>query len=162
MVVPDMGRIVKYSALEVAACIVRSAAHRKIDIDHLKLQKLLYYTQGWHLALNDSPLFPEQIQAWVHGPVVPQVFKALREHGWNRIPESALGVPCSEDLEGFVSEVLDAYGPLSGRELERLSHSEQPWKNARGVLAPHEASVKPITHEAMKNYFRMLRDDSIS
>ncbi len=39
-------------------------------ISNLKLQKLLYYAQGFHLALYDEPLFPEAIEAWTHGPVL--------------------------------------------------------------------------------------------
>ena len=34
------------------------------SITHLKLQKLVYYAQAWFLALNDKPLFEEEMQAW--------------------------------------------------------------------------------------------------
>ena len=44
-------------------------------ISNLKLQKLLYYAQGFHLALYDQPLFPEAIEAWTHGPVVPDLYR---------------------------------------------------------------------------------------
>jgi uncharacterized phage-associated protein len=38
-------------------------------MDAMRLQKLLYYVQAWHLAVTDEPLFPEQIKAWKDGPV---------------------------------------------------------------------------------------------
>ncbi len=33
---------------------------------HLKLQKLLYYIQGFHLARFDNPIIDEDFEAWVH------------------------------------------------------------------------------------------------
>ena len=55
-------------------------------ISNLKLQKLLYYAQGFHLALNDSPLFAESIEAWTHGPVVPVVYQLYKHAGASAIP----------------------------------------------------------------------------
>ena len=45
-------------------------------ISNLKLQKLVYYAQGFYLALHDEALFPEDIEAWTHGPVVPVLYHA--------------------------------------------------------------------------------------
>ncbi|MFP5528706.1 Panacea domain-containing protein, partial [Peptococcus simiae] len=42
----------------------------KDSMTHKKIQKLCYYAQAWYCALYDgTPLFKEEIQAWVHGPV---------------------------------------------------------------------------------------------
>src|SRR5438309_2092560 len=56
------------------------------NITNLKLQKLLYYVQGFHLAMNGAPLFNEDIRAWDHGPVVPQVYRKYREYGAAALP----------------------------------------------------------------------------
>ena len=56
------------------------------SISNLKLQKLLYYAQGAHLALRDEPLFGEPIEAWTHGPVVPSVYRQYKQHGGEPIP----------------------------------------------------------------------------
>lgn len=47
----------------------------------LKLLKLLYYVQGYHLAMFNTPLFREKIQAWTHGPVVSEVWKWAKNCG---------------------------------------------------------------------------------
>ena len=45
------------------------------DMTHKKLQKLCYYAQAWYCALYDgTPLFDDEIQAWVHGPVIPALY----------------------------------------------------------------------------------------
>lgn len=48
------------------------------NLTNLKLQKLLYYAQAWHLALRNAPLFDEDFQAWVHGPVLPSQYLRFR------------------------------------------------------------------------------------
>ena len=50
-----------------------------------KLQKLLYYTQGFHLAIYGVPLFEEKLIAWEHGPVVKEVYDKFKEFGSNAI-----------------------------------------------------------------------------
>lgn len=50
-------------------------------ITHLKLQKLLYYAQGTHLAISGVPLFDENILAWEHGSVVREVYDKYHEKG---------------------------------------------------------------------------------
>ena len=50
-------------------------------ISNLKLQKLLYYCQGTYLAIKGTPLFEHPIEAWEHGPVVPEVYHQYKEHG---------------------------------------------------------------------------------
>src|SRR4051794_29818552 len=51
------------------------------NITHLKLQKLLYYAQGFHLAIQGEPLFAEPIEAWEHGPVVCRVYHKVKYCG---------------------------------------------------------------------------------
>src|SRR3954464_1322287 len=63
-------------ALDVARYLIRLAAdEREPDLlSPLRLQKLLYYVQGWHLGVFGRPLFPARIEAWRNGPVVPELF----------------------------------------------------------------------------------------
>ena len=48
---------------------------------NLRLQKLLYFAQGWHLARYGKPLFDDDIEAWQYGPVVPSVYNAYKQYG---------------------------------------------------------------------------------
>jgi uncharacterized phage-associated protein len=51
---------------------------------NLKLQKLVYYAQGFYLAMMDSPLFNEPIEAWEHGPVCVPLYHEYKNFGSNR------------------------------------------------------------------------------
>jgi uncharacterized phage-associated protein len=144
-------------AREIAATVfVRCKARGISDLSNLKLQKLLYYSQAWHLALEDSPLFSDALEAWVHGPVVPRVFGEYKHNRWSPIAEP-IGLP--SDLPPVLSHldrVLDAYGNFSAVELERLTHSEKPWIEARAGLAPDVSSRNEISKDTMKEFYSKL------
>lgn len=124
------------------------------SITHLKVQKLLYYAQAWHLLAFEKPLFTEELRAWSHGPVVPSVYHSLKEHGWNAIPELAQKDELDAEAEGILEQVLSIYGEFSAKRLEAMTHSEDPWKEARGDLQPEARCDAVISREAIKAYFK--------
>ncbi|MBO6178491.1 MAG: DUF4065 domain-containing protein [Selenomonadaceae bacterium] len=122
---------------------------------HKKLQKLCYYAQAWHCALYGKPLFEDEIQAWVHGPVVVSLYPLYAGYGWETIPQ---GKPIKSIKGKKALKILDAvyetYKMLSGDQLERLTHSEEPWKKARGNSKPWENCNTVISLESMKRYYK--------
>lgn len=145
----------RYLADDVADALICLARARQIDITNLKLQKLLYYCQAWSLVFTGQALFVEQIEAWVHGPVVPCIFRRFKAFRWNTI-DCEVGVPTSVTLKAHLNAVLDSYGNIPASQLERLSHSEAPWQLARNGLAPDVSSNAVITHESMKAFYTQL------
>jgi uncharacterized phage-associated protein len=102
------------------------------NMTHLKLQKLLYYAQGFYLAMHDGePLFGEPIEAWDHGPVVPQIYQAFKPFGNNPIGRPEPFDP--QDYAPEVRELLDAvyriYGQFTAWKLRDLTHQEAPWRD---------------------------------
>ena len=49
------------------------------EMTAMKLQKLVYYAQAWHIAWTDGPLFDNRIEAWADGPVCPDLFQLHRQ-----------------------------------------------------------------------------------
>ncbi|SRR5713101_2633851 len=140
------------TARYVAECLINLSYEKQSAVSNLKLQKLLYYSQAWHLALFGKPLFEEEIEAWVHGPVVPEIFRFYRDYKWAAI--------VNPDFHGkkapFVAhleEVWRVYGNLRAFELERLTHSEEPWRIARAGLPPDASSNAIITKASMREYY---------
>lgn len=115
----------------------------------VKLQKLVYYCQAWHTTALDRPLFDDSIQAWEHGPVVPQVWHARR--GYSSIAATDLSVDVPE-IDALSVQVVDAvlafYGSMSAWDLEALTHNEPPWKDIYYPMAN-----RVITPEAMRVYY---------
>jgi|SRR5580700_8585669 uncharacterized phage-associated protein len=123
-------------------------------ITNLKLQKLLYYSQAWHLALHGRILFCDRIEAWVHGPVVPTVFREYREFKWAPLPDDPTFTTPPIEICEHIAEVLSTYGKFDATQLEHLTHSEGPWMEARKGIPGDMASTNEITHSAMMNYYR--------
>jgi uncharacterized phage-associated protein len=126
-------------------------------ISNLKLQKLCYYAQAWHYTLKNNPLFNEKIKAWAHGPVIPDLYHRFKQYRWDAIDPSDLITNPYEDLHGddmmFLDSVWNRYSPLSAKQLERLTHSEDPWKEAYGDRPTGQACDAEITLDSMKAYF---------
>ena len=128
---------------------------------NLKLQKLLYYAQGWYLAFNDKPLYDDDICAWIHGPVVPTVYNHYKAHSWQPLP----GLPIENynslpnDVQEHIEEVWSAYGWMSSYDLEMLTHTEAPWINARGNLSPDEPSQAVLSLGDMTKFFQSKISD---
>jgi uncharacterized phage-associated protein len=122
-------------------------------VDAMKLQKLLYYAQGWHLAITGQPLFTDPIQAWRDGPVVPGVYSGHR--GRRKVSSWPSGNPAALDKDSIqlLDLVCASYGELSGDDLSKLTHSEDPWLQARRGLGEDERGDELITYDAMRRYF---------
>lgn len=118
------------------------------SLTNLKLQKLVYYAQGFHLALYDEPLFPEQIEAWQHGPVVPDLYHALKRFGSEPVKLDREVDPdeYTPDVIGLLDEVYSVYGQFSALRLRNITHEEPPWRET--------TNGEVISHKLMKDYFK--------
>jgi uncharacterized phage-associated protein len=149
------------SAHKVARVILHIAHERGVAVSNLKLQKLLYYSQAWYLAILNKPLFQERIEAWVHGPVVPPVFGVYKEFRWNSLPDPGETVIEEGDpswpIMPHLAEVMDAYAGLTGTQLESLTHAEEPWKNARNGMPQDVPSNAVISHQSMTDFYARMR-----
>ena len=145
------------SAREIAAAIIERSRERGIaDVSNLKLQKLLYYAQAWNLVFTGAPLFPEICEAWVHGPVVARVFGDYKSNRWSAI-STPIGTPARDaEIVSHIDDVLNAYGDLTPVQLERLTHQEAPWIEARAGLAPDEPSRNAISMKSMREFYSSL------
>lgn len=139
-----------YKALDIANKLLAKAA----DVcggdlmSNMKLQKMLYYEQGYHLAAFGTPLFDEDIEAWMYGPVVPSVYEHFKSHGSGGLePETEEIIELTEDEEYMFNDVFDAYVDFSAYGLMRKTHSEIPWRKT--TTGPGNV----ISHDKMIDFF---------
>jgi uncharacterized phage-associated protein len=137
-----------------ARAVAEEFKRRLPGIGDLKLQKLLYYAQGHHLATFDAPLFSDAISAWDKGPVVPSVW-----HDGRSYPDSSgeFADALSEAELNTIGYVLSRYGGMSGQDLIRLSHSEEPWLQANAGRRP--GTGVRIDNQAIRSYFLQAMED---
>jgi uncharacterized phage-associated protein len=122
------------TALDVASYI-----RSRVPVGMWSLQKLTYFAQAWSLGLNGRKLFTDEIEAWVAGPVVRNVY---REDRWGVIPKYRGNLSESDRL--LIDAVMAKYDGLSAQALIDLTHEDKPWQDARGNVPPHVRTTTPI------------------
>lgn len=141
-----------YKALDIAKKLICLAQNDEPNggelLTNLKLQKLLYYQQGFHLAFFGTPLFEESVESWMYGPVVPSVYDEYSKYGSASLPVTTQTITLTDDEERLFNEVFDAYREFSAIGLMNKTHSERPWIEA----VPHDRGTV-ITQDSMKAYF---------
>jgi uncharacterized phage-associated protein len=125
----------------------------------MKLQKLCYYSYGYHLAWEERPLFPEHFEAWANGPVCPDLYRIHRRQV-ALAPGDVAGTPALLDAgeSESVDLVLDAYGDLTAHQLSAMTHREAPWVRARkraGVVEL-DRSAEHLLDEDIFEFFDAL------
>lgn len=137
-----------YDALTIAKWIIN-----KIHPEPLKLQKLLYLAQGYSYAFYDRPLFDDELEGWVHGPVVRNVYDIFKDYQYNSIDTNFEVEDLDDEAKDVVNYVIDNFSKYDAKYLEKLSHEQEPWISSRQGLDPDERSDKTISKEIIANYF---------
>ncbi len=145
----------KSNALSVAEYFIDKANKDHKPITNKKLQKLLYYAQVWSLVINDERLFSERIEAWVHGPAVPAVYRKFKGFEFNPIEldTSSISFGFSKKQSNLLDNIWSVYGKYDAEYLEALSHSELPWQEARKEISVSEPSHNVINLATAKKFY---------
>lgn len=123
-----------------------------------RLHKLLYWSQGWHLAWDGEPMFLEPIFAWGGGPVVAALYGShegtFTVGGWPQGRISSLASGHRESIDA----VLDFYGDRGSYWLNELVRNEPPYLKAREGLRLDQRGRRRISLREMQDYFANLSD----
>lgn len=118
-------------------------------LSNMKLQKLLYYCQGFYFAKYGKKLFQEPIHSWQYGPVVQDVYHKYKNFGASGIPNfeapREFEQLCVQEQE-MIDDVFDYFGQFSAIKLMNMTHAESPWKNT--------PSTEEITVDKLENHFK--------
>lgn len=125
-----------YKASDIAKILIKKAEQVSCGeefMTNMKLQKMLYYQQGFHLAYFGTQLFEEEIEAWMYGPVVPSVYEEYKNNGKNGIHlDSEFEFEFeNKKEEALFNEVFKVYGVYSALGLMNMTHNELPWKSTK-------------------------------
>lgn len=150
-----------YTAEQIAKYFIKKAREGsdKKELTPLKLQKILYYAQGWYLANFDKPLFNDEIQAWKYGPVVPSVYQTFKQHGSEDLSKIVFSnddiksIESNNELKHFLDEVWKVYKKYDGTDLIFSTHREAPWKDAYELHDDGNCELV-IGVDSMKRFFK--------
>jgi len=124
-------------------------------VTHLRLQKLLYYAQAWHLMACGVPLFEDEIQAWQHGPVVAAAYPYFADYGDSPIAhhEAADAAALSDREKQLVDSVWRYYRRFSAAGLRAMTHQERPFREARRGIEEDAPSQRRIELDTLRQFF---------
>ena len=149
-----------YKAIDIANFFIQLSKGISDDsMDNMKINKMLYYAQGFSLAKLGKALFNEDFQAWDYGPVIPEVYRTFKCCG-----SKAIGEPTDEfdesklksDELDLLVDVFSAYGKYTGWALQEMTHVKGgPWDK---VYEPGKNRIIDI--DSMKAYFEKIKLES--
>lgn len=171
-----------FSAESIANELLRCARRASVSVSPMKLQKLVYYSHGWHLGIDGTPLILEQVQAWKYGPVIPALYHEFKMFGNAPISRDAVELRVASDGEvqtytpdiesesngieedalarALVDRIWDIYGGLSPIQLSRMTHQEgTPWYRVAAKFGFNPPSGINIPNELIARYFKSKLND---
>jgi uncharacterized phage-associated protein len=147
-------------SIELANYILASVG----SMNHLKLQKLIYYVEAYHLAYFEQSLIEDEFEAWLHGPVsrkiwdyyknIANVYDNVTADGDEKEIEKTFEQKITEDQKELIQDVLEEYGKESAYRLECMTHAELPWQEARRGCAPDDKCEEKINKKTMQSYYK--------
>ena len=142
----------------VIACLFEALE----EVTPLMLQKLLYFIQGIYLASYEKPIFDEDCEAWVHGPVYPKVYEMFKDFKYNPIDDARYAMlkgtdhTLTEEEKKVIDLVVNTFGLYGGKVLERITHSEETWINARRGYADGIPSNELLPKTEIMKYYKSV------
>lgn len=138
------------------------------DLTNMKINKLLYFAQGHYLRKYGAPLFSDGIEAWEHGPVVPEVYSTYK--GYGDLPIRSYNADMISDVTPEAEEIMYGvareYGRYTASALRNMTHVVgSPWsKSYRGSHTRNEIPVSVIQsyfseHEGLNPATKQFKDD---
>jgi len=167
-----------YDPRAIANHFLKVAADQNEPLTPMRIQKLVYFANGWHLALKGDPLIGEQVEAWRFGPVIPSLYHAFRKYGDQPITALAIRpvsdfrslgenachkmAPSLDDIpdqaeftKAFLDRIWDTYGGYSAIQLSNETHrAGSPWHTIFTQCEGNIPKRTDIPAELMRDYFR--------
>ena len=145
-----MAKLKDVSAFFIALAQDMAEMQMGDGMTNLRLQKMLYFAQGWSLARNKKLLFDEPFEAWPLGPVVRTCYEWYCGFGSGFLtaempPREAF----TEEEYELLLDTWSALSEFSTYQLVTFSHTPgSPWD----IIRNHSNS-REIPVDGMASYF---------
>ena len=132
------------------------------EISNLKLQKMVFYCQAYHIAKYREQLIDNKFEAWKHGAVLPALYNDYSYLGYNNKQKyekkeyDNIRSDLGEYLTGFLDKIINEFSDMTASEIRELNHSEEPWKEARRGYEPDDSCNEIIKEDTIYKYYSQL------
>lgn len=155
------------SPIAVANFIIEVANEKENPVTNLKLQKVLFFLQGYCLAEYNSPLIDGNFSKWKFGPVEEDIYREFKYYGPTPITSKSVYFDeekiefCSEKIQlsnNFKEELQKIISKIISYEAWRLvdlTHSHSSWKNYQNEIIAQ--TVMKYTNTEILDCFNSCR-----
>lgn len=144
---------------EIAKYFIYLSNKEGRPVTNKKLPKLLYYAQAWYLVQEGQKLYEDDIEAWVHGPTIPHMYRQYKEYEFKPITDKNIksrSLKIDSKIRRFLKNIWKLYGNYDANYLELLTHQEKPWILARENLSTGIYSKCVIDTNIMRDFYTNL------
>jgi uncharacterized phage-associated protein len=162
----------QYSSKAIANKFLELSRNENLDITQMKLQKLVYISHGFCLAILNKPLISDDIQAWQYGPIIPELYNEFKPFGKSPIKSLATNMYVDDDLEiiktpvyinkndneinDLLETIWEKYKRYNGIQLSNMTHQDNtPWHQTYKNGIPNQN----IKNDVIKRYYISLIED---
>lgn len=160
--------LMAYPASVIAYAFVEKGIEEGQFVTQMKLQKMVYFAHGYHLARYGEPLINEKFEAWKFGPVVEDIYHIYKLYGSDPImdtyflPKPPRGVrakPLSDSAIDAIEYTWKVTKTLSATQLSQWSHLDgSPW----ALVYDPAHSSNTIPDDQIRDYFQHLLAEQAS
>ncbi len=149
-----------HSAIAIGDYIIKKACEKNRQLTPLQVIKLVYLSHGWMLAMYQRPLTNEYVEAWKYGPVLGNLYDAVKKFGSSPISASHIMLGennFSEEQKSIIDQVMEIYKDFSGVQLSAITHKEgTPWKQ---TVDKHGINNEVIGNDLIQEHFECLKQN---
>lgn len=149
---PINRKIMNQTAETIADWFLSKAIECGEVLTPMKLLKLVYIAHGCSLGSSGVPLFPDVVQAWRWGPVIPSLYHKFKIYGSSAIDLKPNKPAVSSAVDDLLCAVWNAYGGKTALSLSSLTHMPgTPWSETfstdqnneipAGLIAKHYSEL---------------------
>lgn len=144
-----------YDARQIANWFVQRAEKDGKRLSIMQLLKLVYISHGWYLEMSGAPLIRNKIEAWKHGPVIPDVYRAFRGQDVNvSVPIAGFDAIKNSYAENILEQIYNSYGQIHAFRLSDMTHEPGgPWD----IASKKFGYFAPITNDLILSHYRQKR-----
>jgi uncharacterized phage-associated protein len=152
--------------LSVANWFINAARRDGQQITLSKLQKLVYFAYGWHLALYGKPIISEVVTMMPWGPGFQTIYSFAGEFGCEPVPSCLSlfdGCPTLREDDPripLLRRIWEIYGEYHPYQLARMVNGANgPWGKTRRKY-PNRTHVSIDDDLIMKAFKSKMQDPS--
>ena len=143
-----------HDARDVANAMIRRGIEDGNPFTPLQVIKLTYLCQAWMLGMFRIRMFYQEVEAWQYGPVIADVYHAVKKYGDRPVRKSIRRGEVDFDLDKrhILNQVYKVYGGWTGFKLSQLTHAPgSPWYETKQANPLGRNVV--IEEDLIRNYY---------